>query len=110
LENTQVHKYFNLGLGELGDLAEDHRTILLSILATALAGGTLLVLTIVISGRIDLLLIQGYVLPLFISAFTLSVYWIILFARHKGRFGFLGPAETAKEEKPASTTATTTTA
>ena len=84
-------------------MAEDHRTILLSILATALAGSTLLVLTIVISGKIDLLLIQGYVLPLFISAFTLSVYWIILFARHKGRLGLLGPLEPAKEEKPAST-------
>jgi hypothetical protein len=87
-------------------LAEDHRTILLSILATALAGSTLLVLTIAISGKIDLLLIQGYVLPLFISAFTLSVYWIILFARHKGRFGFLGPLDPAKEEKPAPATAT----
>ena len=82
-------------------MAEDHRTILLSILATAIAGTALLVLTIAISGKVDIVLIQGYVLPLFISAFTLSVYWIIVFARHKGRFSFLGPAEAAKEEKPA---------
>jgi hypothetical protein len=79
---------------------------LLSILATALAGTTLLLLTIAISGRINLILIQGYVLPLFISAFTLSVYWIILFARNKGRFRFLGPVEPAKEEKPAPAAAT----
>ena len=74
-------------------MAEDHRAILLSILATALAGTGLLIITIAVSGGVSLILIKGYVLPLYISAFTLSIYWIILFSRSKGKFPWLGPVD-----------------
>ena len=79
-------------------MAEDHKTVLLSILATCLAGVILFIGTVLVSGGISTDLIRGYVLPLFISAFTLAVFAGVLYARNKGKIPFLGPAEPAKKE------------
>ncbi len=78
--------------------AEEHKTVLLSILGTVLAGVLLFVITIAISGGVSVSLFKSYVLPLFLSAFTLSVFWSILFARYKGKLPILQPEADEAEE------------
>jgi hypothetical protein len=80
-------------------LAEDHKTVLLSIFATLLAALIMFVVTIIVSGGIAIDLVRGYVMPLIISAFTLAVFWSVLFARHKGKLPWLGASESEKDEK-----------
>jgi hypothetical protein len=82
-------------------LAEDHKTVLLSIFATLLAALVVLVVTIVISGGIQITLIKSYVLPLVLSAFTLAVFAGVLVAHNKGMIPGFDPSEPAKEEKKA---------
>jgi hypothetical protein len=77
-------------------LADDHKTVLLSILATLMAALIILVSTVIISGGVSIDLIRGYVMPLVISAFTLAVFWSILYARHKGKLPWLDSTEPAK--------------
>jgi hypothetical protein len=88
-------------------LAEDHKTVLLSIMATLVAAMILFVATVVISGGIAIDLVKGYVLPLVISAFTLAVFWSVLFARNKGKLPWLGVVEPAKDEKAPATSKST---
>jgi hypothetical protein len=87
-------------------LGDEHKTVALSIIATVVAGFVLFATTVAISGGLSITLFKSYVLPLFMSAFTLSVFWAFLFARHKGRIPLLEEtdAEKAKalaDQKPA---------
>ncbi|MDA4129892.1 MAG: hypothetical protein OK457_03900 [Thaumarchaeota archaeon] len=60
-------------------MPEDHKTVLLSITATVIAGLILLGTTIAINGgTFSITLFKQYVLPLIISAFTLFVFFVIL--------------------------------
>ncbi len=59
-------------------MPEDHRTVLLSISATLLAGVVILITTTAINGSFSLELFRQYVLPLIISAFTLFMFFLIL--------------------------------
>ena len=89
-------------------MGDEHKTVLLSILGTVLSAFVILIITIAISGGFSSTLFLSYVLPLLMSAFTLLVFWAILFARHKGKLPFLqeeteppknekGPAPTAQK-------------
>jgi hypothetical protein len=81
-------------------LGDEHKTVLLSILGTVLSAITIFVITIAISGGVSVTLFKSYVLPLFMSAFTLLIFWGILFARHKGKLPFLQEEpEPPKNEK-----------
>ena len=82
-------------------LANDHRTVLLSILATLVAATIVFLATVIVSGGFALDLVRGYVLPLVISAFTLTVFWGILFAQQKGKLPWLAPVESKKDDKTA---------
>ena len=80
-------------------MGDEHKTVLLSILGTVLSAVLILLVTVAISGGFSSTLFLSYVLPLFMSAFTLLVFWTILFARHKGKLPFLREeTETPKKE------------
>jgi hypothetical protein len=79
-------------------LADEHKTVLLSIFATVLAGFIIFLATVAISGGISISLIKGYVLPLFISAFTLAVFAGVLFARNKGMIPGMAQSEPPLKE------------
>jgi hypothetical protein len=99
LGNEEARKTFLIVCIGAGHMAEDHKTVLLSIMATIVAGLFMFIGTVVVSGGISIDLIKGYVLPLFISAFTLAVFAGVLYARNKGRIPWLGPVEPAKQMK-----------
>jgi hypothetical protein len=81
-------------------LGDEHQTVLLSILGTLLSALVIFVITIAVSGGVSTTLFRSYVLPLFMSAFTLAIFWGILFARHKGKLPFLREEpEPPKDEK-----------
>ena len=80
-------------------MGDEHKTVLLSILGTVISACLLFVATVAIAGGISVDLVKSYVLPLFMSAFTLTVFWVILFARHKGKLPFLPETEPPKDEK-----------
>ena len=82
-------------------MADDHKTVLLSILATLLAAVILFAATTIISGGIDVNLVKGYVLPLVVSSFTLAVFAGVLFARNKGKIPGFRPTDPPKDEKAA---------
>ena len=81
-------------------MAEDHKTVILSIIATCISAFVLFLGTVVAAGGISIDLIKAYVLPLFISAMVLGIFATVLFARNSGKLPWLGPTEPAKEEKP----------
>jgi hypothetical protein len=66
-------------------LADEHKTVLLSILATLLAALAIFVTTIAVSGGISAALVESYVLPLLVTAFSLSIFAGVLFAKNKGK-------------------------
>ncbi len=70
-------------------LADDHKTVLLSILATTATGVLLFLVTIVVSGGVSMDMFVKWVLPVFISALSLGVFWFVLFARSKGKIPWL---------------------
>jgi hypothetical protein len=80
-------------------LSDEHKTVMLSILATLLAALGIFVVTIIISGGIDITLVKAYVLPLVISSFTLTVFWSVVFARNKGKMPWLETTPPPKDEK-----------
>ena len=81
-------------------MGDEHQTVLLSILGTLLSALVIFVITIAVSGGVSTTLFRSYVLPLFMSAFTLAIFWSILFARHKGKLPFLKEeTEPPKDEK-----------
>ncbi len=88
-------------------MADEHKTVLLSILATVVAATIVFVATIIVSGGIALDLVKGYVLPLVISAFTLTVFWSILFAHNKGKLPWLTSDKPPKDEKTSTTSKST---
>ena len=64
-------------------MPEDHKTVLLSITATIIAGLIILGTTVAMNGgAFSVLLFKQYVLPLIISAFTLFVFFVILFVNN----------------------------
>jgi hypothetical protein len=67
-------------------------------LATVLAGSLLFLITVISAGGISITLFKAYVLPFLMSAFTLSIFWVLLFVRHKGKLPIFDEAEPAKEE------------
>ena len=79
-------------------MGNEHNTVMLSILATIVAAFLLFLVTIAVNGGVSATLFMSYVLPLLMSAFTLSVFWAFLFARHKGKLRIL-PEEEAKDAK-----------
>jgi hypothetical protein len=81
-------------------LGDEHKTVLLSILGTVLSAIAIWVITIAVNGGFSVTLFKSYVLPLFMSAFTLAIFWGILFARHKGKLPFLPETEPPKDDKP----------
>jgi fatty acid desaturase len=81
-------------------LGDEHKTVMLSIMATVVAAVILFVGTIAIAGGVDVTLVKSYVLPLFMSAFTLTVFWAFLFARHKGMLPMLGEEEQKDQKAP----------
>jgi hypothetical protein len=86
-------------------LGEDHKTVLLSILATLMAALIVFVATVAVSGGVSIELVRGYVLPLVISAFTLSIFAGVLIARNKGIFPWLAE-EPTKDDKAKSASGT----
>jgi hypothetical protein len=72
---------------------DEHKTVLLSILATLLAAVGILAVTVLFSGGISIVLIQAYVLPLIVSSFALAVFALMLFARKKGKMPGFPPDE-----------------
>jgi len=81
-------------------LADEHKTVLISIIATVLAACLLFLITIGVAGGVSIALFKSYVLPLFMSAFTLTIFWAFLFARHRGKLPIL--AETEPKDERAS--------
>ena len=79
-------------------MADEHKTVLLSIFATLLAALVIFAATVVVSGGIAIDLVKGYVLPLVVSAFTLAVFAGVLFARSKGMIPGFRP-EPPNEQK-----------
>ncbi|MDA4122514.1 MAG: hypothetical protein OK456_04950 [Thaumarchaeota archaeon] len=82
-------------------MAGEHKTVLLSILGTLLSAVILFVITIAISGGIDMTYVKAYVYPLVLSAFTLAVFAGVLFAREKGAIPGFEPTDSQKDQKPA---------
>jgi hypothetical protein len=82
-------------------LGDEHKTVLLSILATLFAAVVILGVTVAVAGGWSLKLFESYVLPLLVTAFSLSIFAGVLFARSKGMIpGF--PADAPKDSnKPA---------
>lgn len=90
-------------------LGEEHKTVMVSILATVVAAIVLLIVTVAVAGHFSTSLFESYVLPLFMSAFTLLVFWAFLFARHKGKLSLLAEEERKEERKEEKLAAATTT-
>lgn len=80
-------------------MGDEHKTVMLSIIATLVAGVILFLITTAIAGGFSITYFKSYVLPMFMSAFTLSIFWGFLFARHKGKLPILAEEETSKDPK-----------
>jgi hypothetical protein len=81
-------------------MGDEHKTVLLSILATLFAAVVILAVTVVVAGGWSVRLVESYVLPLLVTAFSLSIFAGVLFARNKGLIpGF--PADVPKDNRPA---------
>lgn len=93
--------FFRARIDSPAILGDEHKTVALSILATVVAAFALFATTVAISGGLSITLFKSYVLPLFMSAFTLSIFWVFLFARHKGKIPMLEESEVAKERSAA---------
>jgi hypothetical protein len=80
-------------------LGDEHKTVLLSILATLFAAVVILAVTVVLAGGLSVKLVDSYVLPLLVTAFSLSIFAGVLFARNKGLIpGF--PPDVQKDNRP----------
>jgi len=81
-------------------LADEHKTVILSIFATLLAAVVIFVVTVVAGGGVSETLFKAYVLPLIVTAFSLSVFAGVLFARERGMIpGFEPETKVQKEEE-----------
>lgn len=78
-------------------LAQEHKTVILSIFATLLAAVVIFLATVAFSGGVSLTLVEAYVFPLIVTAFSLSVFAAVLIARNRGMIPGFEPE--AKEEK-----------
>jgi hypothetical protein len=79
-------------------MADDHKTVLLSILSTLLAAIVIFIATVAVSGGVSLSLFEAYVLPLLVTSFSLALFAGVLFARNKGKIPGFQP-DSASEEK-----------
>lgn len=84
-------------------LGNEHKTVLLSIIATISAAVLMFLITVAIAGGVSVTLFKSYVLPMFMSAFSLTVFWVFLFARHKGKIPQLSEEEPPKDGKAPAT-------
>ncbi len=80
-------------------MADEHKTVILSIFATLLAAVVVFVTTVAWSGGVSAILVEAYVLPLFVTAFSLAVFAGVLFARNKGKIPGFPPDKPADEKK-----------
>ena len=65
-------------------MAEDHRTVVLSILGTLISGFIIFLATLAFNGgAFDMVYFKSYVLPMIISAFALSVFLMLLLVNKK---------------------------
>jgi hypothetical protein len=83
-------------------LGDEHETVLLSILGTVISGVMIFLITIAISDSVSVDLFRSYALPVFMSAFTLTIFWAILFARHKGKLPFFSETPESPKNKNSS--------
>ncbi|MDG6902480.1 MAG: hypothetical protein JRM80_11065 [Nitrososphaerota archaeon] len=81
-------------------MAEEHETVLLSILATLVAGVLMLLGTVAVTGTMSVELFEIYVLPLLMSALALVLFWALLFARHLGRLPLLTRKRAKEGDQP----------
>ena len=85
-------------------MADDHKTVLLSIISTLLAAIVVFLATVAVSGGVSVTLVEGYVLPLLVTSFSLALFAGVLFARNKGKIPGFQP-ESPKEDKAESSKA-----
>jgi uncharacterized RDD family membrane protein YckC len=64
-------------------LASDHKVVALSITSIFASAVIIFGFTLAYSGGFSIVLFKQYVLPLFISAFTLGIFWAILFTSNR---------------------------
>ena len=81
-------------------MADDHRTVLLSILATLLAAAVIFVVTVAVNGGFSTPLFEAYVMPLVVTAFSLAVFAVILFAHSKGKIPGLSESKEDQGSTP----------
>ena len=72
-------------------MADEHRVVLISILSTLVAAVIILAVSVALSGGIAIDLVRAYVLPLVISAFTLSVFWCVLYLTSRTKVSKASP-------------------
>lgn len=82
-------------------MGNEHKTVMLSIIATVSAAVLMFIITVAVAGGVSATLFKSYVLPMFMSAFTLTVFWIFLYARYKGKIPQLSEDEASKGKGPA---------
>jgi uncharacterized RDD family membrane protein YckC len=64
-------------------LASDHKVVALSVTSIFASAVVIFGFTFAYNGGFSVVLFKQYVLPLFISAFTLSLFWAILFTLNR---------------------------
>ena len=72
-------------------MTDEHRVVLISILSTLVAAVIIFAVSVALSGGISIDLVRGYVLPLIISAFTLSVFWCVLYVTNRTKASKASP-------------------
>lgn len=82
-------------------MADEHKTVILSIMGTLISALVIFAATVAITGGIDLTLVKAYVLPLMLSAFSLAIFAGVLVAHQKGKIPGMSPSEPEKDQKPA---------
>jgi hypothetical protein len=70
-------------------VADEHKTVALSILATVTTTAIIFLATIVVSGGFSEDLFLKYVFPMLIATLSLTVFFVIVFARNKGKLPWL---------------------
>ena len=70
-------------------MADEHKTVALSILATVITTIIILLGTIVESGGFSEDLFFKYVFPMLIATLSLTIFFVIVFAKDKGKLRWL---------------------
>ncbi|HEY6282840.1 MAG TPA: hypothetical protein VIW22_02845 [Nitrososphaerales archaeon] len=72
-------------------MADEHRVVFISILSTLVAAVIIFAVSVALSGGIAIDFVRGYVLPLIISPFTLSVFWCVLYVTSRTKASKASP-------------------